>query len=732
MMDFWDSSGQAARRFARADQTLVGKLPPRPFFDAGQVEHLSKMILLDVEALRKHFGPEAVLDGVTLQVRAGERIALVGPNGVGKTVLLRILAGRDEADSGSCRLHGSVHLGYLEQQPHFEPGRTLWDETKGALARLIELQCEALAVAEAIGQTQDDTTQRERLAARYDHLQHELQRHDAYNLDHKIERVLQGLGFSQETFAQEVDRLSGGEQNRLMLAKLLLAEPNLMLLDEPSNHLDMQATEWLEDFLMESSAAMIVVSHDRCFLDKVTNRTLELFRGTVEGYAGNFSAYRRQKAERLLLERRSCQKQQAEIAKAREFIRRNAYGQKHAQAEDRRKKLARIKPVEPPREIIAPPMVFSQAARCGDVVLRAEHLAKSYDRPLFTDLTFEIQRGQRWALLGPNGCGKTTLLACLLGLVPPDQGQVCLGHGVAVGYFDQQLAELDDDTPVVEAVRPGGKQTSPQQRPGAGHPPKGSPRVLLARFGLTGDTVLQKVGSLSGGERCRAALARLAAADANFLVLDEPTNHLDLWALEALERALSRFRGTVLFVTHDRCFVNRVADHLLVFEVPPSAAHRDGPPSGQVRVVEGNYETYQHLLGRGQAPTSGWAGEPKTSKLSESGEQAERAGKSPALSRGHLGARDGPAGHRPKVGPAAPPDGGTRAKRRFPYRKVADLEEEIFQRETSLEQLHWQLAQGDTHRDGDRVRRIKAEIARQNEALRTLYEHWEEATELNW
>lgn len=649
------------------------------------------MILLDVEGIRKHFGPEPVLDGVTLQLRAGERVALVGPNGSGKTTLLRILAGKEEPDGGSCRRHRSVHLGYLEQQPQFQPGRTLWDEAQGALAGLIELERESVAVARAMAQSDDDA-ERDRLAARYDHLQQELGRRDAYNLDHKIRRVLAGLGFKEDAFAQPADCLSGGEQNRLMLAKLLLAEPNLMLLDEPSNHLDVEATEWLEDFLKESSAAMILVSHDRCLLDELTGRTLELFRGTVEGYAGNFSAYWRQKQQRLLVQRRAYGKQQAEIAKAEEFIRRNVSGQKHAQAEDRRKKLARLRLVEPPREITAPPMAFPGAARCGDIVLRAEHLGKGYDRPLFEEVSFEIQRGQRWGVLGPNGCGKTTLLECLLGLVPPDHGEAHLGHGVVPGYLDQQLAGLDQRTPAVEAVRPEGKQLDGQRR-----------RDLLARFGLTGQRALQEVGRLSGGERSRAALARLAAAEANLLVLDEPTNHLDHWALDALERALGCFDGTVLFVSHDRYFVNRLADHLLVFE------------AGRLCVVEGNYETYQRLLAGRQARPSGGtcsgtaderaADRPKQSDSSGPGEQAARAGKSPQPSR---------------------------AKRRFPYRKVADLEEEIFEREGALEELHRQLARGDTHRDGDRVRRIKAEIARQQGALQTLYEHWEEATELNW
>jgi len=637
------------------------------------------MILLDAEGIRKHFGPEPVLNGVTVEVRPGERIALAGPNGSGKTTLLRILAGKEEPDGGSCRLQPSVHLGFLEQQPDFSAGRTLWEEAATGLADLAALEQEALDVAEAIGET-TDADQRDRLAARYDHLQQELHRRDAYNVDYRIKRVLDGIGFAETFFSQPAVSLSGGEQNRLMLAKLLLAEPNVMLLDEPSNHLDIEATEWLEDFLLDSSATMILVSHDRCFLDKVTNRTWELFRGTVDSYEGNFSAYWRQKAERLLVQQRTYQKQQTEIAKTKEFIRRNAYGQKHAQAEDRRKKLARIKPVEPPREIAAPPMAFPKPSRSGDIVLRAEHLSKAYDRPLFADLDLEIIRGQRWGLLGPNGCGKTTLLQCLLGLIEPDAGQVHRGTGVEIAYFDQRLAELDEATQVVEAIRPPRKEFNEQQR-----------RDLLARFGLTGDTALQTVANLSGGERCRAALARLAATDANFLVLDEPTNHLDLWARDALEEALTSFDGTALFVSHDRFFVNRVADHLLVVE------------KDRIRVVEGNYDTYQHMIGRKSGGNSDR--EPTKTGPSAPGKRSAKTGE-----------------------PRKPPQ----TKRRFPYRKVADLEEEIFERETCLEELHQQLARGDTHRDGERVRRIKAEIVRQKEAIENLYEHWEEATELNW
>jgi ATP-binding cassette subfamily F protein 3 len=632
------------------------------------------MILLNVADVRKHFGPEPVLDGVRFEVHPGDRIGLVGPNGSGKTTLLRILAGHEDADGGSFQFHPTVHFGYLEQQPRFEADRTLHDEAKSALADLIALQHEAIEVADDIAQSTDPIEQK-RLTARYDHLQHELHRQDAYNIDYRIEQVLDGLRFRRETFCQPVASLSGGEQNRLMLAKLLLAEPNLMILDEPSNHLDIDATEWLESFLVESSAALIVVSHDRYFLDKVTTRTLELFHGTVDGYIGNFSAYWQQKAERILVQRRTYEKQQIEIEKTKDFIRRNTYGQKHAQAEDRRKKLDRIEPVDPPREIAAPAMRFPPAKRCGDIVVRAEGVVMAYQRPLFRDVSVDIARGQRWALLGPNGCGKTTLLRCFLGLVQPHAGRIKLAQGVDVGYFDQQLTALDETMAVVDAVRPSHKQTNQQQR-----------RDLLAGFGLTGDTALQPVGSLSGGERCRASLARLSAADANFLVLDEPTNHLDLWARDALENAIKKFDGTVLFVSHDRYFVNRVADHVLAIE------------PDHIRLVEGNYDEYQRKLrGAGDNPEDA-PGEVSSPARAKSGKAQKQSTQ----------------------------------KRRFPYRKVSDLEDEIFMRETCIQERQRELMEPDVLRNGERVREIKQQIEQEQAAVKTLYEHWEEASELNW
>ncbi len=641
------------------------------------------MILLTVSQIRKHFGPEPVLDGVTLDVRPDERIGLVGPNGCGKTTLLRILAGREDADAGSYQLHASTRLGYLEQQPSFAPGRTLWEEAREALRDLVDLEREALEVADALAAA-DEPEEHDRLAARYDRLQHELHHRDGYNLDHKIERVLDGLKFARTAFSQPVSSLSGGEQNRLMLAELLLSEAGVMLLDEPSNHLDLEATQWLEEYLIACGAAALLVSHDRYFLDRVTNRTLELFRGTVEAYRGSFSAYRRQKAERLLVERRTYEKQQEEIAKAEEFIRRNRYGQKHAQAEDRRKKLARIEPAPAPREIATPPMAFAEGARSGEIVLRAERIGKTFDRTLFENLDLDVLRGQCWALIGPNGCGKTTLLRCLLGELEPDSGKVSLGQGVKVGYFDQQLLSLDENMRVVDAVRPDRRPIEEQKR-----------REWLARFGIVGRLALQPVARLSGGERCRAALARLAAAEANLLVLDEPTNHLDLWARDALEKALRRFQGTVLLVSHDRYLVNQVADHLIVAE------------PDRFRVIEGNYETYRHLVAAGQAE--------QRSQTRSGNEKCEKAVAS--------------GGNSPK----ASAERDTKSpKRRFPYRKVEEIEQDIIGQESEIEELHRLLTVPETYRAGDRVRQLMAEIKKRQDTLAMLYAHWEEATELNW
>ena len=638
------------------------------------------MVLLSIQNVRKYFGPEPVLTGVTFDLRAGEKIGLVGPNGAGKSTLMKILAGVEESDGGMVDRSTGVRVGYLDQQPHFEPGCTVWDEALDALSDVQQMVAEVEQLAEQIAAAENDA-ERRRLGARFERLQHELQLRDGYHLDRHVEQILLGLGFPVACHRQPVEQLSGGQQNRLLLAKLLLAEPDVMLLDEPSNHLDIDATEWLEDFLCQSRCAVVVVSHDRYLLDKVTQRTLELFRGTVESFNGNFTAYGRQKDERLEVQRRTYERQQAEIAKMEDFIRRYHFGDRHAQAEDRKKKLERIELIDPPREIAAPAMRFPAASRTGDIVVRVERLTKRYDRPLFSQLSFDILRGEKWGIVGPNGSGKTTLLHCLLERVAPDEGRVVFGAGVKVAFFDQHLADLPDDAIVMESVRPDHKEFVDQQR-----------RDLLARFGIIGDLAFQRVSSLSGGERNRVALARVAALDANVLILDEPTNHLDLWARGALEQALREFNGTLLFVSHDRYFLNRVADHLLVVE------------PGRFRVIEGNYDTYVHLV------KQGLAADHRIGKVESTPSRPAASNSSSASNSGEKSAR---------------------RKRKFPYRKAPEIEAEIHEREERVAELHAALATPEVLRDGARVRQIKAELDEQQLSIAGLYEHWEEAIELN-
>jgi len=641
-------------------------------------------MLLSVQNLRKYYGPEPVLTKVAFDLRAGEKVGLVGPNGAGKSTLMKILAGVEEADAGGVERAAEVRIGYLDQQPHFAPGRTVWDEALDALADIQRMAAELEQLAERIAGVVDEGEHR-RLGEQFERLQYTLQQRDGYHLDRQIEQVLLGLGFDVACHRQPVDQLSGGQQNRLLLAKLLLAEPDVMLLDEPSNHLDIDATEWLEGFLKKSRCAVLVVSHDRYLLDQVTDRTLELFRGTVESYHGNFSAYVRQKGERVEVQRRTYERQRAEIAKMEDFIRRYHFGDRHAQAEDRRKKLERIELVEPPREIAAPAMGFPPASRTGDIVLRAERLTKRFDRPLFQNLSFDVLRGEKWGIVGPNGCGKTTLLHCLLRRLAPDDGQATFGAGVKVAFFDQRLADLPSDSIVMEAIRPDHKEFVDQQR-----------RDLLAKFGITGDMAFQQVASLSGGERNRVALARLAALDANLLILDEPTNHLDLWARGALEQALRDFNGTVIFVSHDRYFLNQVADHLLVVE------------PGRFRVIAGNYDTYSHLVKQGLAVDHRGAG------MAVSPQKSATA----------------PRGAPSKMEPTGADKGGRR-KRKFPYRKAPEIEVEIQEREQRVEELHAALVSPDVLRDGQRVRQVKSELDEQQQTIARLYEHWEEAMELN-
>ncbi|MBA2227267.1 MAG: ABC-F family ATP-binding cassette domain-containing protein [Thermogemmata sp.] len=646
------------------------------------------MLLLSCSGLSRGYSATPLFEGVEFELHAGDRLGLVGPNGAGKTTLLRVLAGQDSPDSGRVQHHAGARVGLLEQQAHFPPDWSVYQVAQSGLDELIAAQQQFEQVASELAHCTDEDRRRQ-LSAQYDRLHEWLRHHNAYQLDHQIEAVLSGLGFGPEDYHRPAATLSGGQQRRLLLARLLLAAPDVLLLDEPSNHLDIHMTRWLEEYLVRQAEGMVIVSHDRYFLNRVATRILELHQRRITSYPGNYDQYVRLRQERYERQLKEYEAQQEFIARQEEYIRRVHYGQLARQAQSRAKVLEKLERLEKPVLPGMPRIRFREVPRCGDVVVRAENLGMRYgQRVLFRNLNLELPRGKRLGILGPNGCGKSTLLRILIGEEAPSEGRVEIGHRVVIGYLDQQLAVLNPEQTVLQAVRPADDPDITEQ----------TLRDLLGSFGLSGEVVEQPVGSLSGGERSRAALARLTLQRANLLVLDEPTNHLDIWACDALEEALRAFDGSVIVVSHDRYFLNRVVDMLIVFD------------HGTTEVVYGNYDLYESL---------------RQSRLSAAAANKEAGGSAPSASRSsrHAGAEGG---GMPRSSSSKP-----RRKRRFPYRKVADIEADIAAAESRLASLEAELQNPDLYRDADRVRTTLQQIEQLKAALTQLYEHWEEAVELN-
>jgi ATP-binding cassette subfamily F protein 3 len=635
------------------------------------------MILVSARGLGRQYAGDPIFLDLALEVRAGERIGLVGPNGVGKTTLMKLLGGLESPEYGQVHIRPGIRVSLLRQQPEFGPDETLMDVARSGLASLLDLQRELEEAAQEMAEAEDEAD-RQRATRRYDELHERLLHQDAYSIDHRVEEILFGLHFDEADFERPARTFSGGQQSRLMLAKLLLESPDLMLLDEPSNHLDIETTEWLENYLARQPVAMVVVSHDRYFLDKVVTKVWELNEGALEVFPGNYSQYWKLRGEKAKVLERQAERQDEQAEKLEAYIRKYGAGQRAKQAHDRERKLERLQRerVETMREIVGPVMGFEEVDRTGDIVIDARHLSKAYAQPLFQDLNLAILRGQCVGVMGPNGSGKTTLIKTLIGMEKADKGEARLGHKVQVGYHDQGLQTLPPETTVVRAVWP---EDDPDWV-------EGDVRNLLARFGLTGEIVFQTVGQLSGGEKAKAALARLCATAANVLVMDEPTNHLDIWSCEALERSIREFEGTVMVVSHDRYFLNKVADRLIVLG------------GGRARVIEGDYETYQGLL------------------------QAE---KDAAAEKG-----------RPKPPPPAPAADDTPrrdgSKKKFPFRKAAEIEREIGQLETELAEVEDLLGQPATYRDPIKAVKTQERHTELKARLEKLYAHWEYAMESNW
>ena len=525
------------------------------------------MSILTASNLAKSYGPQDVFEGVSLEIPHGGKIALIGPNGSGKTALLHVLAGLEEPTAGSVHRAKGLRVSYLPQQANLSSSGTLWE---AMLEVLTDLRAQAVELRRLEAAMAEPATGEEVLQ-RYGALTEVFRLAGGYTYEQRIKQVLSGLGFAEGDFQRPVAHLSGGQKTRALLARLLLEAPDLLLLDEPTNHLDLEGVEWLEGYLKAWKGAVVVVAHDRAFLDAIVEQVWEIAWGRLERYRGDYSAYATQKAERMALQEAEYERQQKHIARTEDFIRRNIAGQRTRSAQGRQKQLDRLERVEGAREYRPLSLDLGNAARSGDLVVGLYDLAVGYDpaAPLFTVGEFELRRGQQVALLGPNGSGKTTLLRTILGEIAPLSGRVRAGANVQMGYFAQGHTDLDPGKTVLDTVLDVGDLTI------------GAARNLLGRYRFSGDDVFKRVGDLSGGEQARVALAVLTLQGANALILDEPTNHLDIPSQEVLQEALSRFDGTLLMVTHDRYLIRKLATHIWAIENEQLWEFREG------------YEAYQ-------------------------------------------------------------------------------------------------------------------------------------------
>ena len=558
------------------------------------------MSLLTANNLSKSFGPDDIFDGLSLSIPQRARIAIVGANGVGKTTLLRILIGEDAPSSGVIQHAKDLTIGYLPQEATLVEEGTLWDSCLPPFADLIGMQAELENTMAAMA----DPDQAEQAVARYGALEQTFERRGGYTYEVQIKQTLTGLGFDEKDYHRPLRQLSGGQRTRALLAQLLLESPDLLMLDEPTNHLDIQAVEWLESFLKDWDGALVVVSHDRYFLDQVAQTVWEMT-PALEVYRGNYTAYLSQREERYARRLAEYEAQNAFIEKEQEFIRRNIAGQNTNQAKGRQRRLERLledaRLAPPPNEPRRMHINLNTKGRSGDLVLRTHSLQVGYHdegRPLFDCPDLVLMRQECAAIIGPNGAGKTTFLKTILEQIPPYAGSTQLGASLEIGYFAQAHEGLNPNQSLMQEINAAAPQLLPAEV-----------RNFLAKFLFTGDDVFRKVSTLSGGERGRLALAKLSLSAANLLLLDEPTNHLDLPTQEVLESVLSGFPGTILLVSHDRYLIDSLATQ--IWEVEPQGQ--------RMQVYQGSYtqfKTYKLKKQEEQAAAEKISQAPETEKPS--------------------------------------------------------------------------------------------------------------------
>jgi len=634
------------------------------------------MSILSASNLAKSYGAQNVFEGVSFAVPPQARIALVGPNGSGKTTLLRLMADLDVPTTGVIHRAKGARIAYLPQQAEFVlsgSSGTLWEVMLEVFSDLLAQAAKLRRLEAAMA----DPATREAASRRYGQVLEAFEQAEGYTYEYRIEQTLAGLGFDERDYQRPVAQFSGGQKTRALLARLLLEEPELLLLDEPTNHLDLAGVEWLEDYLKAWRGALVVVAHDRAFLDAIAERVWELERRRLERYRGNYSAYVTQKAERMARRQSEYEKQQAFITRTEEFIRRNIAGQRTREAQGRRKRLERLERIERPRDTEPRPLSVSlgDVARSGDLVLGLYDLAVGYDSaaPLFTAEKFELQRGQRVALLGPNGSGKTSLIRTILGEIPPLAGRVRIGASVHLGRLTQGHTNLVPEKPLLNTILDAGDLSV------------GEARTVLGRYHFSGDDVFKHVGDLSGGEQARVALAILILQGANFLILDEPTNHLDIPSQEVLENALTDFEGTLLMVTHDRYLARKLAASVWTIE-------ERATDIGRLQAFRGGYEEYR-----------AW----QAQRRRQAGHKVEDKAK-----------------QRKKESRAARKAAQREEARRM--RRQDELEQQIHQLEARLAQLENQLALASEQQAVEQVRELGAEYRQVEEKLDKLLAVWAE------
>jgi ATP-binding cassette, subfamily F, member 3 len=615
---------------------------------------------LTIEGLTITYGAEVVLRDVAFQVEAGQRLAVVGANGSGKSSLLRVIAGELAPAAGSATLAPRTRVAHLPQELEPGPHDSVYEDALHSRPDILRLRGEMTELESALAAAAPEGA--EALLARYGDVQHEYQRLDGYAYDNRVTEVLHGVGLRQAEQALQPVALSGGQRRRLALARLLLQDADLLLLDEPTNHLDLEAIEWLEGFLRLNRAAMLIVSHDRRFLDRAADAVLELQAGGAEWYPGNYTQYVRLRGERRARRLKEYDAQQEYIARTEEFIRRYRAGQRAREARGRQTKLDRLPRVARPPEDLQL-RIRLQADATSQEVFASQGVRVGYGgRTLVTVPPFVVEAQDRVAIVGPNGSGKTTILKALLGEVRPLEGRVRIGHRARLRYYDQHLADLEPDRTILEELR------------AASGLPDETLRTFMGRLLFSGDDAFKRIRVLSGGEKSRVALGKLMLDRAGVLLLDEPTNHLDIPAQEMLEEALTDYGGTVVFVSHDRYFIDAIASRLWVIE------------DGRVSQHLGNYSDFE----RGRARLAAAAAQ-------EPVETAPR----PARRRDSRGS--GPAGGTP------------------------DLEAEIAAAEAEIRRIEALLADHRTYDDPAEVARLSLAHQDQSRRLDVLYQQWERA-----